>query len=446
VLWTQRANFVDLPTDCPQRDERLGWTGDAQVYVRTAAYNADVAAFYTKWLRELMESQRPSGTFPGYAPFPFQYRWDFGTAWCDAAVICPWEIWQAYDDTRIVERCWPRLVQFLEWRKTTSRNFLGINHGNDWGDWLNLNDPTSIEYIDTIYFAYDARLMADMARALGRGKDEADYRALFDNIKAAFKQKYVKSEGSLTKDSQTAYDLALFVDLIPTELRKAAGKILADRLRKAETSDNSGMTTGFLGTRPLLPVLSSVGENDLAVKHFQSRKYPSWGYEVEQGATTIWECWNSYTKDKGFGGAQHVQMDSSFAHYAFGAVCEWMMSTLAGIATDGPGYKRIIIRPSPPSPGSNPDREPINWVKAHYDSIHGRIVSNWRLKDGRFVLETTIPANSTATVYVPAKSAESVTESGAPLDKAKNVKFLRMEGDRVVLVVESGSYRFTAQP
>jgi alpha-L-rhamnosidase len=446
VLWTQRANFVDLPTDCPQRDERLGWTGDAQVYVRTAAYNADVAAFYTKWLRELMESQRPSGTFPGYAPFPFQYRWDFGTAWCDAAVICPWEIWQAYDDTRIVERCWPRLVQFLEWRKTTSRNFLGINHGNDWGDWLNLNDPTSIEYIDTIYFAYDARLMADMARALGRGKDEADYRALFDNIKAAFKQKYVKSEGSLTKDSQTAYDLALFVDLIPTELRKAAGKILADKLRKAETSDNSGMTTGFLGTRPLLPVLSSVGENDLAVKHFQSRKYPSWGYEVEQGATTIWECWNSYTKDKGLGGAQHVQMDSSFAHYAFGAVCEWMMSTLAGIATDGPGYKRIIIRPSPPSPGSNPDREPINWVKAHYDSIHGRIVSNWRLKDGRFVLETTIPANSTATVYVPAKSAESVTESGAPLDKAKNVKFLRMEGDRVVLVVESGSYRFTAQP
>lgn len=444
VVWTQRANFLDLPTDCPQRDERFGWTGDAQIYVRTATYNADVAAFYTKWLRELMESQRPSGTFPGYAPFPFQHGQDFGTAWCDAGVICPWTIWQAYGDTRIIERCWPCMVRFLEWRKKTSREFLGIKHGNGWGDWLNINEPTPIEYIDTVYFGYSAKLMADMAQAIGKTKEAAEYRELFNNIKTAFAREYVKPDGTLSVNTQTAYALALYMDLLSPELRRPMGQVLADKLRSGETADNSGMTTGFLGTRPLLPVLSRVGEHDLAVKHFQSRKFPSWGYEVEQGATTIWERWNSYTKDKGFGGKQNAQMNS-FAHYSFGAVCEWMFFQLAGIDSEGPGYRRIVIRPSPPSPGSNPEREPIHWVKAHYDSIHGRIVSNWRRTADRFQLETKIPANTTATVHVLAKSPESVTESGKPLNKAADVTFLRLEGDSVVLAVQSGSYRFESK-
>ncbi|HEY9172344.1 MAG TPA: family 78 glycoside hydrolase catalytic domain [Verrucomicrobiae bacterium] len=445
VVWTQRANFLDLPTDCPQRDERFGWTGDAQIYVRTATYNADVAAFYTKWLRELMESQRPSGTFPGYAPFPFQHGQDFGTAWCDAGVICPWTIWQAYGDTRIIERCWPFMARFLEWRKATSWNFLGIHHGNAWGDWLNINEPTPIEYIDTVYFGYSTKLMAEMAQAIGKTKEAAEYRALFDKIKAAFARKYVRPDDTLSVDTQTAYALALYMDLLPAELRKPMGRILADKLRKGETAENSGMTTGFLGTRPLLPVLSEVGEHDLAVKHFQSRKFPSWGYEVEQGATTIWERWNSFTKEKGFGGKQNAEMNS-FAHYSFGAVCEWMFFCLAGIDTDGPGYQRILLRPSPPSPGSNPEREPIHWVKAHYDSIHGRIVSHWRRTADRFELEATIPANTTATVYLPAKSADAVTEGGKPLGKVVGVSFLRQAGSDVVLAVESGSYRFQSAP
>jgi len=440
VVWTQRANFLDLPTDCPQRDERFGWTGDAQVYIRTATYNADVAAFYTKWLRELMESQRPSGTFPGFAPYPFQHGWDFGTAWCDAGVICPWTIWQAYGDTRIIERCWPYMVRFLDWRKRTSKDFLGINHGNDWGDWLSFGTKTPLEYVDTAYFAYSAKLMGDMAQAIGKEKEATDYRELFRNIKTAFNKKYVKPDGALTVDTQTAYALALYMDLLPADLRVKSGKILADKLRSGETADNSGMTTGFIGTRPLLPVLSDVGEHDLAVKHFQSHKFPSWGYEVEQGATTIWERWNSYTKDKGFGDPGM----NSFSHYAFGAVCEWMFFRLAGIDSDGPGYQRIIIRPSPPSPGSNSAREPINWVKANYDSVHGRIVSNWRRTADRFELETTIPANTTATVYVPATSAEKITEGDKPLAKARGVKLLRMENDAAVLAVESGAYRFVS--
>jgi alpha-L-rhamnosidase len=437
VVWTQRANFIDLPTDCPQRDERFGWTGDAQAYVGTAVYNADVAAFYTKWLRELMESQRPSGTFPGYAPFPFQHGLDFGTAWCDAGVICPWTIWKAYGDTRIIERCWEPMTRFIAWRKSASKDFLGVVHGNEWGDWLAVNEKTPLDYIDTVYFVYSAKLMAEMAQAIGKTKEAAEYRDLFGKIKAAFNQKYVKPDGALALDTQTAYALALYMDLLPDNLRAAAGALLA---RKIQANDTR-MSTGFLGTRPLLPVLSATGQHDLAVRLLQSRKYPSWGYEIEQGATTIWERWNSYTKDKGFGGPQNAEMNS-FAHYSFGAVCEWMFSQLAGIQSDGVGYKRIIIRPAPPSPESNPDQKPIDWVRAHYDSIQGRISTAWKVEGGRFELEVTIPANTTATVYLPTRDVASITEGGQALAQSQGVKFLRAEGKSVVLAVESGTYRF----
>ena len=446
VVWTQRANFLDLPTDCPQRDERFGWMGDAQIYVHCATLNADVAAFYTKWLREVMESQRSSGVFPGYAPYPFQHGWDFGTAWCDAGVICPWTIWQSYGDTRIIERCWPFMVKFMDWRKGTSRNFLGINHGNDWGDWLSFGGKTPLDYVDTVYFAYSANLMAQMAAAIGKQTEAAEYGELFDHIKSAFKAKYVHADGSLTVDTETAYALALYMDLLPADLRVKSGKILADKLRDGETAENSGMTTGFLGTRPLLPVLTSVGENDLAVKHFQSRKFPSWGYEVEQGATTVWEHWDSYTKAHGFGGMDGKQNASmnSFAHYSFGAVCEWMINDLAGIQSDGPGYDRIIIHPHPPAPGGSAVNEPIHWVKAHYDSIHGRITSNWRRTENQFELETEIPANTTATIYLPANSADKITEGGNALAKVTGVNFLRKEGDNAVFAAKSGRYRFVS--
>ena len=234
------------------------------------------------------------------------------------------------------------------------------------------------------------------------------------------------------------------MDLLPDNLRVPAGEILEKMVRAHATDKDSGITTGFLGTRPLLPVLSSVGQNDLAVRLFQSHKFPSWGYEIDQGATTIWERWNSYTRDKGFGGEQNAAMNS-FAHYSFGAVCEWMFFRLAGIDTDGPGFRHILIRPGPPSPGSNPEHPPIDWVRAHYDSIHGRIVSNWRLAPGRFELEATIPANTTATVCLPATSAEGITERGRRLAQTRGVRFLRMEGERAVLAVESGTYQFRSK-
>jgi alpha-L-rhamnosidase len=446
VVWTQRANFLDLPTDCPQRDERFGWTGDAQTYVRAATFNADVAAFYTKWIRELMESQRPSGTFPGYAPFPFQHGLDFGTAWCDAGVICPWTIYKAYGDTRMIERCWPAMVRFMDWRKSESKNWLGVIHGNNWGDWLSVNETTPLDYIDTVYFAYTSKLMAEMGIAIGKNRAAADYLEWFGKIKEAFAKKYLREEGALSVDTQTAYALALFVQLIPEDFRLAAG----DRLAKKIRDNDARMTTGFLGTRPLLPALASAGQKELAVRLLQSRKFPSWGYEVEQGATTIWERWNSFTLDKGFGGEQNASMNS-FAHYAFGAVCEWMFTGLAGIDSDGPGYRRILIRPTVPSLTSNPDQKPIEWVRAHYDSIQGRIGSSWKRSADGLKLDVLIPANTTATVYLPGLDpnstpiASSIRESGQPLADVPGVKLAGMEGNRAVLEIGSGEYHFEAR-
>lgn len=438
VVWTQRANFLDLPTDCPQRDERMGWTGDAQAYVATAAYNADIGAFYTKWLRELMESQRPSGAFPGYAPFPFQHGWDFGTAWADAGVICPWTIWQFYGDTQVIEDCWEPMERFMDWRNRTSVDNLGVAHGNAWGDWLAQGAETPLDYVDTIYYAISANMMAEMAAATGRADKAAAYRAQFEKTKAAFQAKYLNADGSVNVNTQTAQALALFANLIPENMRDQTGQHLA----KMVAENGNHMATGFLGTRPLLPVLSAAGQNDLAAFLLQSREFPSWGYEISNGATTIWERWDSYTKEDAFG--RHNAAMNSFSHYAFGAVCEWMFATLAGIQSDGPGFQKIIIQPHPPAPGSNGMHKPIDWVKASYDSIRGTIRSDWKIENDRFHLNVTIPANTTATVYLLTEDPTSITEGGKALQGNPFVKLLRHEAGAAVLSVASGNYEFSA--
>lgn len=443
--WTQRANFIEMPTDCPQRDERLGWMGDAQIYVRTASYNADVAAFFTKWLDDLVEAQLTDGPYPDYCPYPMGHGakdQNWGTAWTDAGIICPYTIWQVYGDTRLIKKNWDSMTRFMAWRKQRAPDFRGGKDGNTWGDWLNVNEATPIEFIDAAYFKHDADLMARMARAIGREQEAGDYAALSANIAARFANDYQNPDGTLKVNTQTAHVLALTFGLLP----EATTKVISDQLAARIAKNDFRMATGFLGTKPLLPALSASGHNDLAGRLFQSRRFPSWGYEVVNGATSVWERWDSYTKEFGFNGADGKQNASmnSFSHYSFGAVMEWGFRTLAGIDTESPGFKQIIIRPYPPTPDSNPEQKPIDWVKAHYDSIHGRIASNWRRIDARFELDTTIPANTTATVYLPAMSAATVTESGKALVKARGVKLLRREGGCVVLAVTAGSYRFAS--
>ena len=313
---------------------------------------------------------------------------------------------------------------------------LGINHGNAWGDWLAQGAKTPLDYVDTVYFAISSRMMSEMAAATGRHAESERYRRQFERTKAAFVKEYLADDGSVRVKTQTAHALALFAELIPDGRQTKTAQRLAEMI---ELNGNH-MATGFLGTRPLLPVLSAADQHDLATFLLQSREFPSWGYEIEQGATSIWERWDSFTREDGFG--RHNAAMNSFSHYAFGAVCEWMFHTLAGIQSDGPGYQKIIIAPRPPTPGSNAQHEPIHWVNASYDSIQGSIVSRWKLIDDRFLMDVGIPTNTTATVYVPAQRADRISLDGGPLSQSKLVRVLSEQDGRVALEVPSGKYRF----
>jgi alpha-L-rhamnosidase len=444
--WTQRANFVEIPTDCPQRDERLGWMGDAQIYVRTACDNADVEAFFTKWMCDVEEAQRSFGAYPDYCPYPMAHGQPgktFGTAWTDAGVIVPWTIWKVYGDTRIIQSHYDSLTRFMKFREKSSPDNRGVSIGNPWGDWLNVNETTPIEYIDAAYYANSAKMMADMATATGRADDARHYQQLLSAIIAAFGADYVKPDGSLKVETQTAYVLGLAFHLLPEDLEQPA----ADHLAKMVEKTGFHMATGFLGTKSLLPVLSAHGHHDLAVRLFQSRQFPSWGYEVANGATTVWERWDSYTTEHGFDGisGKNNAAMNSFSHYSFGAVCEWMFRSLVGIDTDGPGFEKLLIHPGPPDPNSNPDAPPISWAKAEYDSPHGKIVSNWKRDGEQFTLDLIVPANVTATVELPTTDAQSVSEGGHPISDVSDVRVIGSRGDRLVLAVPSGQYDFASK-
>ena len=441
--WTQRANFIEIPTDCPQRDERLGWTGDAQIYMRTATYFADVAAFYTNWLRTLEESQLSFGAYPPYAPVPYLHGHQpgkaFATGWSDAGVICTWTQWQVYRDQAAVERMWPSLTRYMDWRfATTDTKGLGLSTGTPWADWLNVNEPTPVEYIDTCYHAMTCKMMADLATALGRRLEAKNYLDRLHRIQVAFAKQWVCDGGKITVDTQTAYVLALESDLLPETSKASAASELARKI----AANGNHMTTGFLGTRSLLSVLSQNGQHDLAVRLFQNRTFPSWGYEVMNGATTVWERWDSYTKEHGFDGLKGDQNTSmnSFSHYSFGAVMQWAYQRLAGIDTAGAGFRRITIHPQPPAAAPEPRWEPVSWVKAEYESINGRIVSQWRNEPDSFALKVRIPANVSARVILPVDG--ELLESGAPVQGNPHVRVVGHDATGWILDVDSGAYEF----
>ena len=409
AVWTQRANWIELPTDCPQRDERLGWTGDAQVYAASAAIHADVAAFFRKWLRELNEAVTKEGYYPSYAPYCFGHGGGIhGSAWSDAGIIVPHALWQATGDQSFFTAHWPTITRFMEARKAHDPELKGKNFGAPWGDWLNLNDATPPSCVELAYFTKTSLMMEEMANAQGLAAEAAKYRQWRETMRANFRQQHLQIDGTIKPESQSAYVLALDCGLLTdaTE-RKKAGDRLAALIRSKAGEKSTGMTTGFLGTKPLLPMLTATGHLDLAVSMLQSRKYPSWGYEVKNGATTIWERWNSYTEEHGFGGADGKMNASmnSFSHYAFGAVTEWMMTNLAGIAPAEPGYAKIKLHPYFPSASATQEAETISWIKAHHDSPHGKISVVWkRQEDGSLLYEATIPPNTTAELTLPKSS------------------------------------------
>ncbi len=445
VEWVQRANLMSAPTDCPQRTEREGWMGDIQAFSQTSIFTMDMAAFFTKWVPDIRESQADDGRYPDVAPHVADPNQGFSgvPAWGDAGTVVPWRMYQNYADTRLLDEHLESAKRWVDFIHRNNPNLLWQkNRGNDYNDWLNgdtlvLQDyPRGIsavpnEVFATEFFAHSTEIVANMARVLGRQEDAAKYGKLFDDIKAAFNKAYVASDGRIKGDTQAGYALALHFNLLPESLRPKATEYMIEGIKKYKDHPS----TGIQSTHRMMLELTRNGRHDEAYRLINLRTVPSWGYMVEMDATTIWERWDGYVRGRGF---QDPGMNS-FNHWAFGAVGEWVWRELAGINPDDrqPGFKHIVLRPRPCGN--------LAWAKSRYDSIHGPIACEWKKADGVFQLHVEIPANTTAAVYVPAKAAAQVTEGGKPAAEFAGVKLIGMENSSAVFQIESGRYDFAAR-
>jgi alpha-L-rhamnosidase len=425
IQWGQRGNYISIPTDCPQRDERLGWMGDAQVFIRTATYNADVAAFFTKWLVDVDDGQTEAGSFADVNPNTMGAN--SVPAWGDAGVICPWTIYEVYGDKRILEQHLPAMTKWVEYLLAHSTNLIrNKNRGNDYGDWLSQGADTPKELIGTAYFAYSTHLVAKSYRALGREEEAKKYEQLFNDIKAAFNQAYVAADGRIKGNTQCGYAMALKFELLSDEQRAKAAQYLEEDIK----AKGNHLSTGFVGVSYLLPVLTAAGKTETAYRLLLQDTFPSWLFSVKHGATTIWERWDGWTPEKGF---QDPGMNS-FNHYSLGSCGEYLFGGIGGIRLASPGYKTIRIEPV--------IGDGLTWAKTSFDSINGKIATDWKRDGSRLTLNVVVPVNTTATVLVPGKDTMGVTESGKPVAKATGVKFLRQENDKLVYEVGSGTYKF----
>ncbi|BAV05510.1 alpha-L-rhamnosidase [Filimonas lacunae] len=393
IQWGQRGNFLDVPTDCPQRDERLGWTGDAQVFFRTAAFNFDVKKFFSKWLKDVAADQRADGGVPWVVPNCIGY-YGSSAGWGDVATIIPWNMYLVYGDKQVLENQYTSMKGWVDYMTLNSNDDLW-NKGGHFGDWLSYRSPdddgsdaiTDKYQIAQCFYAYSTQLLSNAASVLGKTEDVKKYEALLSRIKAAFNREYVTASGRLVSNTQTAYVLALEFDLLPEQLRPTAARYLVDNIR----AYSNHLTTGFLGTPYLCHVLSRFGYTDVAYQLLLQETFPSWLYPVKKGATTIWERWDGIKTDGSF----QTERMNSFNHYAYGAIGDWMYRVMAGINTDSsaPGYKKIIIKPQP---GGG-----LTYCKAGLQTQYGSVSVHWRIESNHVVLDVEVPENTTATVYVP---------------------------------------------
>lgn len=446
ALWGQKGNFLSVPTDCPQRDERLGWMGDAQVFLRTATYNMDVAAFFTKWMDDITDSQDVDGIFPDVAPrlregdnFVGLDGLGGGAGWADAGIILPWTLWRVYSDRRIVERHWEAMVSWLDWLERTNPEGIRSNHlGNNYGDWLCIPSDTSFRthsemktLLATAYWADGASKMAQLARELNKQQDAERFDAMYYRIREAFQRKWLLEDGRLSVETQTAYLLALAFDLLPEDVREKAAANLVENIEHL----NWHLSTGFIGISHLNPILTSMGYSDVAYRLLCNQEYPSWLYPVLHGATTIWERWNGWTEEEGFFDPQM----NSFNHYSLGSVCEWLYRHVAGIELDSnvAGFKQFVIKPYL---GGG-----LKHVEASYNSIQGTIKSRWVREGERFQLEIIIPANTQAQVFLPCKAENIALDSGESVEQCPHLQYSHCEEQYTVITADSGAYHFTGQ-
>ena len=429
TFWGQRSNFVGIPTDCPQRDERLGWMGDAQIFWDAASFNMDTAAFTRRFTADVRDAQDDKGVFAEFAPRAWEATTMKGApGWADAGIILPWTSWWRYGDTQIIDENWHAMVAWADYVASQNPNFLWQKaRGSDYGDWLALDakepgDPTTPkDLVATAFWAHVTKKLAQMARATGRADAATLYEKRYGQIAEAFIKAFVKSDGTIGNGSQTGYILPLRFGLVPAPLRaKAAANLVADIRRRGTV-----LSTGFLGTPHALDVLADAGQIDLVYELLARTQFPSWGYMVAKGATTMWERWNSDVGD--------VAMNS-FNHYALGAVVGFFYRRIAGIDAAEPAFKRITIQPTP---GTR-----LVGASATYDSIAGRISSTWTRSADRLALDVVIPANCTASIMLPAKQGALILEGGRPIGERFAPK-PGAKGEGVPGInVGSGTYRF----
>src|ERR1035438_7445753 len=430
-IWGQRGNFLSIPTDCPQRDERLGWMGDAGVFWRTGSYNFDIAAFSQKFIQDIVDAQTSQGAFTNVSPntLPFDggetegtSAWNEGMVgapgWGDAGVIVPWTTWVQYGDKAVIEENWDAMQRWMDFIQSRNPDFLRKNGvGPNFADWLAPDENTNKDLLATAYWALIANMMSQMAHAVGKEADAKRYDDVVQNIRTAFQKTYVKEDGTVGTGTQTSYVVALYTKMATEALEP----LLVDKLVKDIEARDWHLSTGFLGTPFLLFALADHGRTDVAYRLLLNDTYPSWGYMLSKGATTWWERWNGDTGDPAM---------NSYNHYAFGSVIAWVYRYGAGIDTmpDSPGFKEIVVHPHLDSHMTS--------ARAEYDSIYGKIVSDWSGSlAGPFSLRVRIPANTSARVFLPAIAEAHLTEDGNPVEA-------RQESGSYVVQIGSGSYTF----
>lgn len=435
ITWGQKGNFLDVPTDCPQRDERLGWTGDAQAFCRTAAFNMDVAAFFTKWLKDLSADQLENGGVPFVIPNALRQN-GVSAGWGDVATIAPWTLYQVYGDKDLLATQYPSMKAYVEYIREKAGNTYLWKGGSVFGDWLyykpqmtNHREPdghTDQDMIATMFYAYSSDLLSKAAQVLGKEQDAKFYADLYQKVKTVFQDNYVTKSGRIASDSQTSYVLALMFGLLPEELQPKAAEHLVNNIKRR----NNHLSTGFLGTPYLCHVLSDNGYTDVGYDLLLQEEYPSWLYPVKMGATTIWERWDGQKTDSTF---QDKGMNS-FNHYAYGAIGDWMYRVVAGIEIGEPGYQQIRIQP-------HPDAR-LEFAKATYESAYGEIASGWTLKDGKLNVSVSIPANTQAVIALPRATINSVDANGRSIRENADLKNVEERDDQLLLEVGSGQYVF----
>jgi alpha-L-rhamnosidase len=441
ILWGQKGNFLDVPTDCPQRDERLGWTGDAQAFCRTAAFNMDVSAFFTKWLKDVSADQLPDGKVPFVVPDALKNIKATSAGWGDVATIAPWTMYLVYGDKKLLETQYPSMKAYVSYIEKTADDSFIWKGGSVFGDWLYFkprmedhtvpDGHTDRDMIATMFFAYSTSIMAEAAAELGKAEDVDRYNKLFEQIKVAFNTEYVTASGRIASDSQTSYVLALMFDLLSDEMK---AKAITHLVNDIKARDNH-LSTGFLGTPYLCHVLSANGQQRVAYDLLLQETFPSWLFPVKMGATTIWERWDGQKPDSTF---QDKGMNS-FNHYAYGAIGDWLYRVVAGIEIGKPGYKQIVIQP-------HPDRR-LSFATAIYNSAYGEIRSGWKFEGDVLVVNATIPANTSAVIRLPETKIAEVRSEGKSIQGNDMFKGGKEEGGSVVFEVGSGSYewRFTLE-